>query len=391
MHACRPTDIETEAVMQHYGYRSFFVDVTSDPEVALWFALHKFESNRTPLHVDKQLRSAVFQWSRYTSSHRGYMYVVLLPPEPKSDNRHLDLTRVMPTEATRVNRQKAGAVFCSRRSRSIHGLVVAKLRIVDDGWFKISKQNVKTGELFPPPSIDVFYRCLCTVPYFITSEMELEKIELGHPLLGFFPIYAESAKELVKEYVPLTRILGHARPGLEWNVATAVVDLENKRVKARSATRVLVPSLMIQTISHNAQISEILSTDCWPSPNLLLEFEPEASLVSPSPKALHEIVRGMWVIIGTRSIMVAEIIDQFDKVLIGHECMYSLPELSLINKQCDCPDHMYELEVLRKTSELLNEGTVHLKKGELGYLELEYKEATKRKGKRPAQEKRRIQ
>lgn len=368
----RPTDIEIQAVMQHYGYRSFFIDVTSDPEATLWFALHKFESDRTPLHVDKQLRSAVFQWSRYEPSSSGFMYFILLP-EHESQNQYLDLTRVMPKSAARIHRQKAGAIFCSRRSRSIDDLVVAKLRVVDGGWFRNSNQNVKTTEFFPPPSVDDFYRCLCTVPYFIAPEMEMEKIELGHPLLGFFPIYAESVKELVKEYVPLTRILSHARPAREWNVATDVVDFENQRVKARGATRVLLSSLMIQTLSQNVRVSEDLRTDCWPSPNLLLEFEPEASLVSPSPKALQEIVRGLWVIIGTKSIMVAEIIDKFDDVLIGHECIYSLPELNLISKQCNCPDHSYELEVLRKASELLNQGIVYLEKDKLGYLKLEYK------------------
>ena len=372
-----PTNVEVQAVMQHYGYRSFFVDVTSDPEVALWFALHKFESGRTPLHVDRRLRSAVYQWSRYETRPSGYLYVIMLPPEHASDNRHLNLTEVMPTEAQRVHSQRAGAIFCTRASRSIDNLVVAKLRVIDDGWFSNSYQNVKTPKLFPPPSIDTFYRCLCTVPYFITSEMEMQKIEVGHPLLGFFPIYAESVKELVKEYVPLTRILGRARPGLEWNVSTAVMDFENKRVKARGATRVLLPSLMIQTIPLNAKPSEGLPTDCWPSANLLLEFEPEASLVSPSPKALQEIVRGIWVIVGTKTLMVAGIIDQFDKVSIGHECMYSLPRMSLISKRCECPDHAYELEVLRKTSELLDEGTVVLGKDELGYLKIEHKVAIK--------------
>lgn len=382
------SQIEIEAIMQHYGYRSFFVDVTFDPEVALWFALHKFESKRTPLYVDKQLRSAIFQWSKYRPSNRGYLYVILLPSKNESNNRCLKLTSVMPKDAQRVHRQTAGAVFCSRESRSVNDLVVSKLRVVDDGWFINSNQNVKTTEFFPPPSIDVFYRCLCNIPYFITFEDAKEKIEFGHPLLGFLPIYAESIKEVVKEYVPLTRILGPAKLGLEWNVSTSVLDFEDKLVKARGATRVLLSSLMIQTISNKVQVSEGFRNDCWPSSNLLLEFEPEASLVSPSPKTPQEIVRGMWVIIGRRSIMVAQIIDQFDKVLVGHEYIYSLPEFKVISKRCDCPDHTYELELLRKTSELLNKGTVYLEKGELGYLKLEYKEATKGEGKRKDQENR---
>jgi len=368
----KTTRIETEAVMQHYGYRSFFVDVTSDPEVALWFALHKFKSDKTPLHIDNQLRSAVFQWAQYIPSPVGFMYFIVVP-KGESEYQYFDLTSIMPTNATRIHRQKAGAVFCSPRLRSIDNLVVAKLRIVDDGWFRDSDRNLRFTELFTSPSVDVFYRCLCTVPYFIALESEMNKIELGHPLLGFFPIYAESTKELVKEYVPLTRVLSHARLGLQWNVANSVVDLENQRFKARGATRILLSSLMIQNLSEDIQFSDVLQTDCWPSRNLLLEFEPEASLVSPSPKALQEVVRGLWVILGTKSIFVAEMIDTFDDVLISHGCIYSLPESNLISKQCDCPDHTYDLKMLQKASHLLTQGVVYLDKGDFGYLKIDYK------------------
>lgn len=364
--------VETQAVMQHYGYRSFFVDVTLDPEVALWFALHAFNSEKTPIHIDRQLRSAVFQWSQYVPSPTGFMYFILIP-ENGSNNQYFDLTSIMPTNATRIHRQKAGAIFCSPRLRSIDNFVVAKLQIIDDGWFRNSDWNLRFTELFPPPSVDVFYRSLCTVPYFIELQTEMAKIELGHPLLGFLPIYAESIRELVKEYVPLTRILSHARLAPQWNVATGVVDLENQRFKARSATRILVSSLMIQRLSEAIQVSDPLQTGCWPSRNLLLEFEPEASLVSPSPKALQEVVRGLWVIIGTKSMFVAEIIDTFDNVFVSHECIYSLPELDLISKKCDCLDHAYDLKILQKASHLLTQRVIFLEKDNFGYLKLEYK------------------
>jgi hypothetical protein len=32
-----------KAVLQHYGYKTHYVDVTADLNVALWFASHKFE------------------------------------------------------------------------------------------------------------------------------------------------------------------------------------------------------------------------------------------------------------------------------------------------------------------------------------------------------------
>jgi hypothetical protein len=358
--------------MQHYGYRSFFIDVTSDPEVALWFALHRFESKRAPIYVGNQLRSAVFQMSQYIPNPSGFVYSILTPPENESGHRYFDLSRVMPIEARRVHRQRAGAIFCEPKSRSIGDLVVAKMRIVDHGWFSNSSQDFRTAELFPPPSIDAFYRCLCTLPYFTSVEAERLNIRVGHPLLGFFPIYAESLKNLVLEYVPLTRILSGATPGLELNAATTIV--ENQRIEVRDATRVSLSSLMVQKVSQDVRGSKKLQTDCWPSPNLLLEFVPETSLAGPPCQALKEVVRGLWVAIGTKSIVIAEIVDRFDDILIGHECSYSLPELSLVSRKCDCPDHAYELEIFRKASELLNRGIASLERDKLGYLKLECKE-----------------
>lgn len=370
LRATPPTDIEIQGVMQHYGYRSFFVDVTSDRKIALWFALHEFTSEKAPFHVDEELRSAVFQWAKYSSTPTGFMYSIVIPNE--NSNEYLDLVDVMPESATRVWKQQAGAIFCSPGARSVDSLVVAKMQIVDNGWFRESSQNAKTTELFPPPSSDLFYRCLCTVPYFIAPEAEAKKINVGHPLLGFFPIYAESAKELFKEYVPLTRILTCAHPALEWNVVTEVIDLENLRFKTAGATRILLSSLMVERVSETLKTNEIVLGSFWPSRNLVLEFEPEASLVSPSPKPVQEVVRGLWVVIGTKSMLVAEIIDTFNNVSINHRRIYSLPELNLTSTECNCTDHSYDLDLLKKISHLLAQGTVHFEKDVSGYLRLEY-------------------
>ncbi len=369
----QPAFAEAQAVMQHYGYRSFFVDVTSNPEVALWFALHQFRSENTPLHVDSQLRSAVFQWSQYALCRTGFLYVLSVPND-NSKNQYVNLIDTMPSSAARIHRQNAGAIFCSSKLESIDDCIIAKLEVIDDDWFRNSKRNLKFTELFPPPSIDIFYRSLCTTPYFISLETAMNNIGVGHPLLGPFPIYVESLKELIKEYLPLTKILSSARLAPQWNIATAVADLENQRFKARAATRISFSSLMIRTISEDIPETYDFQTNPWPSRSLLLEFEPEASLVSPSTEALHDVVRGLWVIIGTRSIFVATIIDVFDDVYVGHECVYSLPELNLISKKCNCTEHAYELAILRNASHLIDEGIIHIVKDYADYSRLEAKD-----------------
>jgi len=362
--------MEAQAVAQHYGYRSFFVDVTLDPTIALWFALHEFKAESTPLHVDKWLRSAVFQWARYFSCPSGFMYLILIP-EGGPENRFTDLTEVMPIEATRIHVQRAGSVSVPRDSISIDDLVAAKVRIIDDGWFRNSNQNVPFGELFPSPSHDQFYRSLCTIPYAISSDA---KVNIAYPLLGLFPLYAESIYELAKEYLPLTKVLTTARPALEWNVISAVAELEEVHFKAADATRILLLPLMIERALQDERVDNSLNVSLWPSHNMLLEFDYEFAL-DPSIEGLQVTV-GSWIIVGQKSILVAEMVDTFEDVQIGHKCVYSLPDLKLITKECSCPECARILLLFQKASHLLDRQVAILRKDKLGYLLLDYKESS---------------
>jgi len=364
---------QIDAVMQHYGYRSFFVDVTSDPEVALWFALHEFRPKKSPFYIDDELKSAIFQWSRFDFSDTGFVYVIAISKE--LTDRYVNLMEVLPTAAARIHRQKAGALYCFYKSKSIDEFVVAKLRISDGGWFRNSASNVATTGLFPLPSVDLFYRQLCTVPYFISPEKEMENIKIGHPLLGYFPIYAESAKELVKEYLPLTRIIDQTHPALKWNVATTTIEFENRRFRVAGATRISLYRLMLDKISETAPLCQEFQEGAFPSNNLLFEFEPDVSLFNLSEKALESIIRGLWVVFGSNSIRISEIVDDFNDVHLDHECIYSKPKLELIGKTCNCQTHDDELKLVLEIARSLTDGTLFLNQGDNGYLKLDYKES----------------
>jgi hypothetical protein len=363
--------VETQAIMQHYGYRSFIIDVTSDPAVALWFALHQFKSEKLPFFIKDELRSAVFQWSYYVPSSTGYVYLLKVPKS--SDIAYVNLAQIMPADAARIHRQKAGAIICSRRSVSADNLLIAKFRISDDGWFCNSRLNARTNELFPLPSVDTFYRKLCTVPYYITPEIEMRNMKIGHPLLGIFPMYAESAKELFKEYAPLTRIL-QTHPALKWNVASGVVESNSERFKARNATRILVSRLMVDRISETISKTVAFQENALPSNNLIIEFEPEASLFIPSSKVLQEVLMGLWVIFGHNHIRIIEILDDFNDVHLGNECIYSIDELKFLKKKVKCTDHERNLKTILGMLYLLSTGTLSLSKVDQWYWQVKYRE-----------------
>jgi hypothetical protein len=357
----------TDAVMQHYGYRSFFVDVTSDPTIALWFALHRFESKKTACYVDDDLKSAVFQVSRFVWSGKGFVYVIALPKHQSV--RFVNLVKVMPLTATRIHRQKAGALYY-HNIKPIDEFIIAKFEVNDANWFKESFVNITTSELFPLPKFDLFYRHLCTIPYFVSPERDMNNIKIGHPLLGEFPIYADSPKQLVKEFLPLTRLIDQAHPALKWDLATQVKEFEGQRLKIAGASRLTLEKLLIDKISESTTRCTQLY-ESFPTQNFIIEFELGASLIGLSETALGNLVRGIWVTIGKQTIRIIELVDDFKKISLSHECVYSKKDLKLVSKSCDCSNHQEDLKIVLEIGRGLFDGTLVLKQADVGYMNLE--------------------
>jgi hypothetical protein len=270
----------------------------------------------------------------------------------------------MPSSASRIHTQKAGAILCSPKKTTIDDRIIMKLKIIDNGNFSQSSKFSKIASIFPYPSSDPFYRCLCNIPYYTHRD---HTFDYGHPLLGLFPIYADSVTQLVKEYLPLTKILS-PRPSSHWNIATGIARVGEKIIKVRAATHIILSALMIQSIK-NEQNNKRLDMNSWKSTNLLIEFQPEASLITPSLKLQIEVVRGLWVVIGKKHLRIANLIDTFHDNKISHACLYSLPEFNLIQKSCDCSNHDYELDIFKKATALLTNNTLAVSKiDNLNYL-----------------------
>jgi hypothetical protein len=72
-----PTD---QAVLQHYGWRSFFVDATGDARVAAWFASNKYTSSKVVNLVEDCFETPVSLVSEIASFERtngiGHLYVI---------------------------------------------------------------------------------------------------------------------------------------------------------------------------------------------------------------------------------------------------------------------------------------------------------------------------
>ena len=80
----------TQGLLQHYGWRSFFVDLTASPAVAAWFASHSFSSKRSWQFCENSFEEPVMlgeQTAHYTD-HGGAGHLYVLNKEQLKESGH---------------------------------------------------------------------------------------------------------------------------------------------------------------------------------------------------------------------------------------------------------------------------------------------------------------
>ena len=186
------------ALLQHYGPGSYFLDVTNDLDVALWFALHKYEHRKKQMrllfggetaHIEIELAwyesisgskdgafdpviyvIDVFRWPGFESpAHADLVAISELPAGQRVLNR-----------ATRLEKQAAYLLYASPEAISGPDLVWApRAAISFSPQFVLGDRASawQISDLFPPPRLDPCYASLMTFPLAIQNPGHY-----GHPL-----------------------------------------------------------------------------------------------------------------------------------------------------------------------------------------------------------------
>jgi hypothetical protein len=168
------------AILQHYGLPTRGLDVTFDPRVALWFAIHVarrkkrrlwFEDSPEPGYVYALWVPVTFDWGADGGRHyrwargKGYGLEKLLSPlEPALlVDLSSSLTLIDRDAHTRSVRQQAALLTAhvlrpDWPSNAYAEYLVAKLEVspemLDDPEYKTGLGRHRTSYLFPPPSED---------------------------------------------------------------------------------------------------------------------------------------------------------------------------------------------------------------------------------------------
>lgn len=165
-------DLATDqAVLQHYGWRSFFLDATRDPAVAAWFAGHGFRSRRRgeliedafeePLMVRRQ--SAWYE----AADGVGVLYALSRRALRKCGIQAVDLEEII--TSTGRPRYQAQAAFMVGPLRDALPLdcVVAQITAPSEvfrAWAS-SRRPLSPETLFPGPEDDPVLSALLAAPW----------------------------------------------------------------------------------------------------------------------------------------------------------------------------------------------------------------------------------
>jgi len=207
-----------KAVLQHYGFVTEYVDLTSDIHIAAWFALNEYQFKDIvwaggPPRRFKQVRYAP------RKQGKGYVLVLAVPHDQLSAEppNLFDVSNI-PT-LIRPARQKAWLMLDRAASHDPNAFWVATIEI-DCKHVTI---HLTTSELFPSTEDDPGYRALLSFPFvqaqssLLESEGSDSATEIHRVLLKnaipYFATRSIDAPEYVNEF-------GHGYYDHKWQDST---------------------------------------------------------------------------------------------------------------------------------------------------------------------------
>ena len=157
-----------EGLLQHYGFRTHFVDVTVNPDVALCFAHFQY-LDMYPVFDGDPNRPKVRRvaWYEPSAESHGYFYVLdCVKWHPRHGRplhgQVLDLTTLVRPGWNRVQMQQAMVVHSDPRKRNL-GDLSSRIRAVYRIPLPLPGADLaprETAMLFPTPKDDPIYRTL---------------------------------------------------------------------------------------------------------------------------------------------------------------------------------------------------------------------------------------
>lgn len=256
------------AVAQHYGPGSNFLDVTSSLDVALWFALHKavlIAAQHTigpPRPADPARDITLTEpWTEYCKwdAGPGFLYVFDVPEflgegSPPHGSL-LDLSKAHPifSESMRI---KAQAACLIAADRAVHGgdlkgfLACEPISVrwpMDGAW----QLNTPVEEMFPDPSQDEWYKRFVTIPLTNQAHPAAGGLILARPIE--VTLYRYEVQDKTNEVLHRIKYVSPTRHDLSDTLTMDMIDEGTaQRIKLRlsEATHILLDAPIMSRFAH---------------------------------------------------------------------------------------------------------------------------------------------
>lgn len=165
-----PLDL-VQALLQHYGWRSFYIDLTASPAVACWFASNSY-TDRLELEPTEdctgQSLLLIHRRARYAASQGdAHLYAVARDRVVASGVRCIDLSTSLCCDFKPRFTRQAGWLAGPLRDDLDPDCVIAHITGPTDVFRQFATRAGlhTTGDLFPDESEDVFLKVFQSIPW----------------------------------------------------------------------------------------------------------------------------------------------------------------------------------------------------------------------------------
>lgn len=188
----------SQAILQHYGWRSFFVDLTKSTHIACWFAANKYKENRQIYMCENIEENPVWLVHRkaiYTESNQpGHVYIIDTKLLESENIKIHDLTEI-DTEGYKLRFNAQSACMVGNLKNNLPPkCVVAHLEV--DHAVLVDYYNNKdinsTSDVFPDRNEDFILHSLLDIPWKdIPSESPIPIYRRGLELPEYDAVYTK--------------------------------------------------------------------------------------------------------------------------------------------------------------------------------------------------------
>lgn len=313
-----------DVLAQHYGPGSTYLDVTWDPQVAIWFALNQGrETAKVRLRLAQGDVSFPLEFPRLCfSSHKdepGWFYVFDVPfwdeqgPPAHGDLVDLAIAPDYIANAPRVQRQHGCLIAGEGDVSGFYACDPIAIAHPLQGAGILERDS---SFLFPAPDEDEWYERLLRAP--LVPQLDEQESVAYEQSLGVYFIVPDESREHTDPFIerqtrylqPLTRLTLRADPrtgeleeimGASAEEAT-YIQLESPLMRTLPPPENWNESLLLEGLRQSAPVVETTggdSLDAMSLENVLIEFSPlEWSFrESPEDVGYSEVQwRGIWIV-----------------------------------------------------------------------------------------------